>query len=187
MSDDAVRTINDVSMIDLYDKARELNYRGSEVDAMIREVWNAEDFFYLTEYDQRITVKTFRRVYNMLLHKPTRVRDDASRELWNSERYAIWMLLNNLGETSEDVARVLAEKGVRGLTGNCGHCPIANYLHQEAQALGVSVASDYITVRGMRFKTPLPVTVFIDKFDDNVYQGLIGTSDDRDYLGFPRA
>ena len=187
MSDEPILHSDDVSMTDLYDKARELNYRGSEVDAMIREVWDAEDFFYLTEYDQRITVNTFRRVYNMLLQKPIRVRDEASSELWNSERYAIWMLLNNLGETSEDVARTLAGKGVRGLVGSCSHCPIANYLHQEAQAIGVSVASDYITVRGMRFQTPLPVAIFIDKFDEDAYQGLCGESDDRDCLGFPRA
>lgn len=187
MSDKAAYTTTNVSMIDLYDKARELNYLGSEVDAMIREVWDAEDFFYLTEYVQRITAKTFRLVYNMLLLKPVRIRDDSSDSLYNAERYAIWMLLNNLGDTSEDVARTLAEKNVDGLIGSCSRCPIANYLHQETQALGVSVASDYITVRGMRFQTPLPVAAFINAFDDHAYQGLIGIADDRDYLGFPGA
>lgn len=184
MSDKAVHDDDDVSMIALYDQARKLNYRGSEVDAMIREVWNAQDFFYLTEYDQRITNKTFQRVYDMMLKKPSCVGDDAFSRLWNSEWYAIWTLLENLGETSADVARVLAEKNVRGLIGTCSHCPIANYLHQEAEAIGVSVNRGGITVRGMQFTTPRPVAAFIDAFDDNAYQGLIRIADDRDYLGF---
>lgn len=187
MSDTPFPSVNDVSMVDLYDKARELNYRGSEVDAMIREVWTAEDFFYLTEYDQRITTTTFRLVYSMLRQKPVRAWDDACSQLWNSERYVIWTLLNNLGETYVDVARTLAEKNVDGLVGTCSRCPIANYLHQEAKAIGVSVTHDYITVRGMRFQTPDAVADFIDAFDNSLYPELMGITHDRDYLGFLRA
>jgi hypothetical protein len=87
--------------------------------------------------------------------------------------------LAKLGEYTEDVIRVLREKGIKGTQGNCMTCPIARYLIAEG-FFGPGVDRDFITLYTdhddifIEIETPYNIAMFISIFDGTaLYSDLI--------------
>jgi hypothetical protein len=87
--------------------------------------------------------------------------------------------LAKLGDTADDCARVLREKGIKGTQGNCITCPVTRYLMAEG-FFGPDVGSDFITLRDdhdekfVEVSTPDGVHCFIEEFDGTaLYSDLI--------------
>lgn len=83
-------------------------------------------------------------------------------------------LLENLGNTSEEVAKTLYAEGVKGVRGDPCNCPVANYLrHTLGNYWSVSEKSVYFAIGGERAAiTPRAVELFIVDFDDEMYPDL---------------
>lgn len=87
--------------------------------------------------------------------------------------------LGALGDTEKAVAAALEAGGYRGYPGNAGRCPIAAYLQAQLPPVTeVSACPNSIDVMddvdwGPSVPTPVPVSLFMSRFDDGHYPGLI--------------
>lgn len=92
----------------------------------------------------------------------------------NRTRNTVERMLNDLGNTSEDVANRLRELGIKGRPGSAFHCPIARYLKTEFSWATVSPGVIRINFIDMK---PMPehVRQFIRDFDSDLYPDLIET------------
>lgn len=95
-------------------------------------------------------------------------------------------LLDDLGPTSDEVAKALRAAGVKGYDGEPMLCPIANYLKENGVATPFVSPSDiWVTAKVKMFRnnervwirTPLPVREFIRMLDrgDKRFSDLIDT------------
>jgi hypothetical protein len=87
-------------------------------------------------------------------------------------------VLNNLGNTAEEVAANLVAAKVKGDRYSTCHCPIAKYLIQQgfiAVVVGVDSLGYYNKVFGHRVdvKIPKPVSEFIQRFDTGYIGGML--------------
>jgi hypothetical protein len=85
--------------------------------------------------------------------------------------------LRDLGETADDVAQTLIERGVRGIQGKADCCPVANYLRGAVPGLSPEILNDddYTLVSSdqVSLYVPLAVHVFVEEFDQGVYPLLV--------------
>jgi hypothetical protein len=84
-------------------------------------------------------------------------------------------LLNQLGETPEEVAESLKAKGLKGKRKRAHCCPIYQYLTSHGLDVGVSpneIVLYDITTKGCDITAPLPIKQFIYDFDDGKYPNL---------------
>jgi hypothetical protein len=84
-------------------------------------------------------------------------------------------ILNQLGETSEEVAQSLKDKGFKGKRKRAHCCPIYQYLTSHGLDVGVSpneIVLYDITTKGCDITAPLPIKQFIYDFDDGKYPNL---------------
>lgn len=90
-------------------------------------------------------------------------------------------LLDDLGEDEFQVADSLCQRGIKGRTSEACHCPIANLLMKEFINCKVSVDSDMIVIKkddGQKLEliTPIPISNFIDDFDNILFPELINNN-----------
>jgi hypothetical protein len=86
--------------------------------------------------------------------------------------------LINLGETDDDIAKALLERGVRGVRGMARCCPIANYLTKEFPGIkGIGVTPVYVRVDDgvgeVYAFLPESAEAFVKRFDRGDYKGLM--------------
>lgn len=83
--------------------------------------------------------------------------------------------LARLGSLSaDDIAAEFRAKGIRGRFGNCGICPMANYLRAcTGQAVAVTPVG-VKTAGGVFYDVPQSVTDFVMRFDQHKLLDLIG-------------
>jgi len=87
--------------------------------------------------------------------------------------------LVKLGETSDDVAEALQQRGIRGVKGMARCCPLANYLKKEFPAVtGLGVTPYYVRVdvgnsgESVYSHISESASEFVDRFDKGSFQGL---------------
>ena len=87
-------------------------------------------------------------------------------------------LLNDMGETADDVAAFLKEKGITGFVRTAKQCPVANYLVNRGAepdsvvgANGLYYGRDHYR-NAFVVQLPHGVRDFIAAFDNNQYQEL---------------
>lgn len=79
--------------------------------------------------------------------------------------------LADLGDSAEQVADALAEKGITGQCENPNGCPIFNYLTNQGFAVH-SVGDEVIEVDGEEIDTPSAIASFIYGFDQGEWPEL---------------
>jgi hypothetical protein len=86
--------------------------------------------------------------------------------------------LVKLGETADEVAQALQQRGVRGVKGMARCCPVASYLTKEFPGIkGIGVTPVYVRVDvegGEVYSFTSGATEdFIKRFDMGKYEGLV--------------
>jgi hypothetical protein len=101
-----------------------------------------------------------------------------------SVREEVSSLLNQLGETPEEIAESLADSGVTGQRYNMTDCPLARYTNAvmafDPQIVQVKVGIRRLIVKGpwrLRCTTPIPTPVraFVRAFDDGTFAALVAS------------
>lgn len=80
--------------------------------------------------------------------------------------------LGKLGQDSQEIARSLEMKGIKGKRNDSQYCPIALYLRDQGYAC-VSVGTS-VVVAGACINSPMPIDKFIEDFDAGKYPQLEG-------------
>jgi hypothetical protein len=81
-------------------------------------------------------------------------------------------LLNGMGQTADEVAAFLKEKGITGRVALALHCPVAAYLSSQGGDIGGAVYTQYAS-QNVLVKVPEPVFAFIRAFDAGKYPELV--------------
>jgi hypothetical protein len=92
-----------------------------------------------------------------------------------TNKQLILTLLEQLGETPEQVAEALKAKGFKGKRKRAHCCPIYQYLTSHGLDVGVSpseIALYDTTTKGCDITAPLPIKQFIYDFDLGKYPDL---------------
>ncbi|MEO3922667.1 hypothetical protein ABGB07_02110 [Micromonosporaceae bacterium B7E4] len=79
--------------------------------------------------------------------------------------------LTELGDSANEIAEALEDKGITGVPQSDCACPIAVYLSSDFGA--VQVGDEVITIQELRIPTPAAVTEFIYAFDQEEFPELI--------------
>lgn len=92
---------------------------------------------------------------------------------------AVAKLLADLGDTADAVADRLRALGIKGKQAWACACPVANYLVRNGYEGAVFSAEEYAIPNPddvwnvLTGRTPQPVGLFIDRFDEGVYLDLV--------------
>lgn len=81
-------------------------------------------------------------------------------------------LLNSMGNTADEVAAFLKEKGIKGNRAAAGSCPVAVYMRSQGGDATAAVFGRYGN-QEYSVHVPDPVYAFIVAFDSGVYPELV--------------
>jgi hypothetical protein len=109
------------------------------------------------------------------------IKQPSIEEISNQEKTQITSLLDNLGNSAEEVALSLSNLNIKGLQMNSRQCPISNYLRSKYQNMKfLAVSSVHITFKITnenlaQINTSKPIEEFITNFDIGKFQELIAS------------